>query len=517
MLQDMLLAMPKATAEAGARSHRAGAAEGPARPSRSSGGTDFQDRLEEAQKPPASASASRRSADQGHGRPRFQTPTEGPDEVDQVPGGGENRSSDGIAVLPAGDLPPQETTAVQEEAAEVDLPVELMGEESAALTSATGSLRVVPDEASNGDGRVQEPAVDKAAPAALRPAASPAAAPQTLPENLAAALSPEGSAARVASTAPLEGRALDNLAQGHGQISLEVDGRQMQAADGTPAPTDPASPPEEATTDSLRVLAPGAEAEGDLAGDNGPADRRGAALSWKPGPANADAPRGEARAEMSFKAPEGGPNPAAGEGALAEKISAPGAERGADIPRPVEGGRSAATFTQGEPSGATEAPGRASTATPDPITSGATRSEGSALREGQWSQLVEKAVFSARNGLSEARIDLKPEHLGPVRLQILTENSQVSIRIIAETAAARDLLESHLHSLRQELQQQGLKVESFDVTLADDHRSQERQWQAAGYGGHRRRPGGAAGAATAGGTVPLGHALRPAGAIDYFV
>jgi hypothetical protein len=280
------------------------------------------------------------------------------------------------------------------------------------------------------------------------------------------------------------------------------------------------NPADPATTDSVRVTAAGGETDGGAAGDDGAAGRRPAAATGKAAPGDADAARDGARAEVSFKMPEGEREPAADDAAPAVKVAGPGAERGADTSPPAEGGRGAATIPQGEHTGATEAAGRPGTATAESATPGAVRSEGSALREGQWNQLVEKAVFSARNGISEARIDLKPDHLGQVRLQILTENAQVSIRIVAETAGARDLLESHLQSLRQELQQQGLQVESFDVTLADDHRSPERRWQAAGYGAQRRRLGavdGAAAVSAAGGKASAGSAPRGAGAIDYFV
>jgi flagellar hook-length control protein FliK len=63
---------------------------------------------------------------------------------------------------------------------------------------------------------------------------------------------------------------------------------------------------------------------------------------------------------------------------------------------------------------------------------------------------------------------LKPEHLGSLRVQITTDNNVVSIKIMTEFSMARDLLESSLPQLKAELQQQGLEVEEFNVSVDDE-------------------------------------------------
>jgi flagellar hook-length control protein FliK len=90
------------------------------------------------------------------------------------------------------------------------------------------------------------------------------------------------------------------------------------------------------------------------------------------------------------------------------------------------------------------------------------------FREQNVTQIAERIAVSIRGHQSEARIALKPDHLGHLRLQIATENNTVSIRIMAELPMARDLLESHLYQLKADLQQQGLDVEEFDVTLSEE-------------------------------------------------
>lgn len=94
--------------------------------------------------------------------------------------------------------------------------------------------------------------------------------------------------------------------------------------------------------------------------------------------------------------------------------------------------------------------------------------------------IVERIAVSVRGNQSEARIALKPDHLGSIRLQIATDNGIVNIKIMTEFPMARDLLESHLPQLKTELQQQGLDLDEFTVTLdkeAQDFRREDRRQQ----------------------------------------
>ena len=47
-------------------------------------------------------------------------------------------------------------------------------------------------------------------------------------------------------------------------------------------------------------------------------------------------------------------------------------------------------------------------------------------------QIVKKSALHLENGRSEFKIDLKPETLGHLKMQILTENHHVTIRILTE-------------------------------------------------------------------------------------
>ena len=90
------------------------------------------------------------------------------------------------------------------------------------------------------------------------------------------------------------------------------------------------------------------------------------------------------------------------------------------------------------------------------------------LRAETLGQIVDKAVFRLRNGQSEVRIDLKPDSLGHVRLQIVTENHQVTLRIMAESHAAKNLIDSGIGQLKADLQAQGLRVDELEVSVANE-------------------------------------------------
>jgi flagellar hook-length control protein FliK len=101
-------------------------------------------------------------------------------------------------------------------------------------------------------------------------------------------------------------------------------------------------------------------------------------------------------------------------------------------------------------------------------------------------QIVQRAAVHVKNDQGEMRIDLKPEFLGHVRLQIVTENQQVTVRILTELPMVRDMIESNIQQLKSDLQQQGLRVERVEVAVADDPREHpgRQAWTGAGRKGH---------------------------------
>jgi|GEM_PF-4863450 len=99
-------------------------------------------------------------------------------------------------------------------------------------------------------------------------------------------------------------------------------------------------------------------------------------------------------------------------------------------------------------------------------------------------QIIRKAAIHLRDGQHEAIIDLKSDFLGHIRIQVIFENQQVAVRILAEHAIVKDMIENNLQQLKADLQQNGLEVEKLEVTVScnfDDSGSSKAkfaQWRA---------------------------------------
>jgi flagellar hook-length control protein FliK len=90
------------------------------------------------------------------------------------------------------------------------------------------------------------------------------------------------------------------------------------------------------------------------------------------------------------------------------------------------------------------------------------------LRTQTMEQIVRRAVIQVRNGQHEARIDLKPDFMGHVRMQVITENQQVTVKILTEFGFVKDQIENSIQQLKANLQQQGLEVDKIDVSVSRD-------------------------------------------------
>jgi flagellar hook-length control protein FliK len=90
-------------------------------------------------------------------------------------------------------------------------------------------------------------------------------------------------------------------------------------------------------------------------------------------------------------------------------------------------------------------------------------------------QIVRRAVIQIKDGQHEARIDLKPEFMGHVRMQVITENQQVTVKILTEFGFVKDMIENNIQQLKADLQQQGLDVDKVDVSVSRDAQGNKQQ------------------------------------------
>jgi flagellar hook-length control protein FliK len=107
------------------------------------------------------------------------------------------------------------------------------------------------------------------------------------------------------------------------------------------------------------------------------------------------------------------------------------------------------------------------------------------LRTHTMDQIVRRAVFQIKGGQQEARIDLKPDFLGHVRMQVITESQQVTVKILTEFGFVKDMIENNIQQLKADLQQQGLAVDKVDVSVSRDANGGNQQQQNMQHGQNR--------------------------------
>ncbi|MCB2147959.1 MAG: flagellar hook-length control protein FliK [Deltaproteobacteria bacterium] len=111
-------------------------------------------------------------------------------------------------------------------------------------------------------------------------------------------------------------------------------------------------------------------------------------------------------------------------------------------------------------------------------------------------QIVDKAALRSIHGRSEIQIRLKPEFLGNVQMNIAADKEQLVVRIMTDRPMVKEIIETHLHHLKSELQSQGLTIDKFEVMVNPDANQQHSREQFAQMFKHhssqngRRQPNG---------------------------
>jgi flagellar hook-length control protein FliK len=84
-------------------------------------------------------------------------------------------------------------------------------------------------------------------------------------------------------------------------------------------------------------------------------------------------------------------------------------------------------------------------------------------------QIVQRMTLRSDGRNTSMQIKLKPEFLGNLHMEVVSENQQVTVRMTAENQAVKNIIEQNLHILKNELQQHGLQIQKFDVFVSQDN------------------------------------------------
>lgn len=81
-------------------------------------------------------------------------------------------------------------------------------------------------------------------------------------------------------------------------------------------------------------------------------------------------------------------------------------------------------------------------------------------------QIIQRIRVTIQPDQTSMELQLNPEHLGRVNLSLQSKNGIMTAQFVVQNEISREAIESQLHTLRETLNQQGLKVEAIEVSIA---------------------------------------------------
>jgi flagellar hook-length control protein FliK len=88
-------------------------------------------------------------------------------------------------------------------------------------------------------------------------------------------------------------------------------------------------------------------------------------------------------------------------------------------------------------------------------------------------QIVENAKVFIGQGKSEMVIQLKPESLGKIQLNVIHERGEIVAEFTAENEQVKQILESNMQQLKDSLEESGIDVQSLSVSVGQHGNSDD--------------------------------------------
>lgn len=90
-------------------------------------------------------------------------------------------------------------------------------------------------------------------------------------------------------------------------------------------------------------------------------------------------------------------------------------------------------------------------------------------------QVVEQIKVMIKPEATSMELQLNPENLGKINLSVIAKDGQITANFVTQNELARQALESQVQVLRENLENQGLKVDAIEVTVSDFNFQQSNQ------------------------------------------
>lgn len=96
-------------------------------------------------------------------------------------------------------------------------------------------------------------------------------------------------------------------------------------------------------------------------------------------------------------------------------------------------------------------------------------------------QILESAKVKELSNGGSIELTLTPETLGKVNLTVAAKNGVITANITAQTEAAKDAIAANIEVLKENLNNQGIKVESVEVAVASHNLEQNLEQNERGH------------------------------------
>lgn len=92
-------------------------------------------------------------------------------------------------------------------------------------------------------------------------------------------------------------------------------------------------------------------------------------------------------------------------------------------------------------------------------------------------QVIEQIRVTSGSDMNRIEVQLYPQHLGRVQIQVMMKNGVMTAQINAETEMAKEAIESQLQQLKETFQEKSIHVEAVEVSVGTSNfqREQDRQ------------------------------------------
>jgi flagellar hook-length control protein FliK len=95
-------------------------------------------------------------------------------------------------------------------------------------------------------------------------------------------------------------------------------------------------------------------------------------------------------------------------------------------------------------------------------------------------QITDKMTIRSTGSENEVHIKLDPPSLGKVRMNIITSGDTVRTVLVVENHAVKQVIENNFNQLRDSMSEQGLKVDSFTITVGGESNQQNSSDESSG-------------------------------------